>query len=95
MIDLENYNAGGNNMYAGIFKPAAYSPVALIKNDWSDFLKGWQDIEAKGNRMIDFDFYIAGGKPTYSGIFSPGTYPPAAVFSTTWEEFLERWRNLE
>lgn len=95
MIGFEYYSNGGNPMYAGIFKPGTYSPEALFKNNWTDFLAGWKDKEAKGNRMIDFDFYISGGKPTYTGIFASGTYRPTAIFSNSWEEFIERWQGLE
>ncbi len=95
MIDFESYEAGGKQMYVGIFKPGNYAPVALFKNNWEDFINGWKDIESKGSRMLDFETYEANGKRMYVGIFKPGTHSPTALFNNNWNAFLEGWQNLE
>jgi hypothetical protein len=44
MKDFEVFKSGGRNMYAGIFEPGSYSPMALFKDNWNEFLSGWKAI---------------------------------------------------
>lgn len=95
MSDFETYASDGRQMYAGIFEPASYAAVALLKDNWDDFLKGWQNIESTGNRMKDFESYVLGGRRMYSGVFEPGTYSPVALLKNNWNDFLAGWQAIE
>jgi hypothetical protein len=57
MADFESYAANGKQHYAGILEPGTYLPKALFKDNWEDFLAGWQDIEDDNYRMKDFEAY--------------------------------------
>ena len=46
--------------------------MALFKDNWNDFLQGWQQIESSGYRMKDLEIYNKGNKLHYAGIFEPG-----------------------
>jgi len=95
MVDFETFESGSSRTYAGIFEPASYSPVAVVKSSWAEFLKAWQDVESKGSRMKDFESYLSGGTRMYSGIFEPGSYSPVALFKNNWNEFLTGWQTIE
>jgi Polyglycine hydrolase-like, structural repeat len=95
MADFEAYPVDGGLMYAGIFEPGTYGPMALFKSDWKDFLAGWQAIEKKGYRMKDLEVYPNGKGLTYAGIFEPGTYGPMALFKNNWNDFLAGWQAIE
>lgn len=96
LFDVETYQAAdGTRLYSGLFRPGTGKAGALMNLPWSNFLAGWQDLEADGYRMIDFESAASATGVVYYGLFAPNTYPLAAAVDRQWDNFLETWQDLD
>lgn len=94
LVDVEIYQTGGSQKFAGLFHPGTDECQILFDLDAEAFKSAWKRLGESNLRLADIESYRANGHVRYAGVWRTGDDAHHLELGISYQELYDHTKNL-